>query len=160
VGLHVTYKMGFGFDDWIYCTLYIHNSELQVIQRHRWTTHTSQFTVAHALCFSAFASRILPTDLSQSHCHFKSHMKSSLYSLIPFLPLFCTCQFWRLDSIQFLCSQAHIRACWRPETRLLLLLLLLLLFCAAEYFCVITLHGPHGKRRLLLSRRLVYWPAA
>jgi hypothetical protein len=27
----VTYKTGFGLDDWIYCTLYIHNSELQAI---------------------------------------------------------------------------------------------------------------------------------
>jgi hypothetical protein len=27
----VNYKMGFGLDDWIYCTLYIHNSGLQVI---------------------------------------------------------------------------------------------------------------------------------
>jgi hypothetical protein len=34
-GLGVTYKTGFGLDDWIYCTLYIHNSELQAIQRYR-----------------------------------------------------------------------------------------------------------------------------
>jgi hypothetical protein len=31
-----------------------------------------------------FTSRILATDLSQSHCHFKSHMKCSWHSLIPF----------------------------------------------------------------------------
>jgi hypothetical protein len=48
-------------------------------------------------------------------------MKSSLHSLIPFLPLFCNCQFRRLDSIQFLCSQAHIQAGWRLETQLTLL---------------------------------------
>jgi hypothetical protein len=53
-----------------------------------------------------------------SHCNFKSSMKSSFHSLIPFLPLFCSCQFRRLDSAQFLCSQAHIPAGWRPETRL------------------------------------------
>jgi hypothetical protein len=47
--------------------------------------HTLQFTVAHALGFSAFTSRILATDLSQSHCHFNSHMTFSLYSLIRFL---------------------------------------------------------------------------
>jgi hypothetical protein len=46
--------------------------------------HTLQFTVTHALGFSVFTSRILATDLSQSHCHFKSHMKSSFHSLIPF----------------------------------------------------------------------------
>jgi hypothetical protein len=32
-GLCLTYKTGSGFEDWIYCTLYIHNSGLQVIQR-------------------------------------------------------------------------------------------------------------------------------
>jgi hypothetical protein len=43
-------------------------------------------SVAQALGFSAFTSRILATDLSQSHCNFNSHMKSSWRSLIPFLP--------------------------------------------------------------------------
>jgi hypothetical protein len=37
-------------------------------------------------------------DLSRSHCNFKSHMKSSLHSLIPFLPLLCSCQFRRFNS--------------------------------------------------------------
>jgi hypothetical protein len=45
-------------------------------------------------------------------------MKSSFHSLIPFLPLYYSCQIRRLVSIQFLCSQAHILAGWRPETRL------------------------------------------
>jgi hypothetical protein len=35
-------------------------------------------TVANALEFLAFTNRILTTDLSQSHCNFKSPMKSSL----------------------------------------------------------------------------------
>jgi hypothetical protein len=48
--------------------------------------HTFQFTVAQALWFPAFTSRILATDLSQSHCHFKSYMKSSFHRLIPSLP--------------------------------------------------------------------------
>jgi hypothetical protein len=48
--------------------------------------HTLQFTVTHALGFPVFTSRILATDLSQSHCNFKSYMKSSLHSLIPSLP--------------------------------------------------------------------------
>jgi hypothetical protein len=42
-------------------------------------------------------------------------MKPSFHILIPFLPLFCNCQFRRLDSIQFLCSQAHVPAGWRLE---------------------------------------------
>jgi hypothetical protein len=56
-------------------------------------------------------------NLSQSHCYFRSHMKSSFHSLIPFLPLFCSCQFQRLDSIQFLCSQAHIPGGWCLKAR-------------------------------------------
>jgi hypothetical protein len=63
--------------------------------------HTIQFTVTQALGFSVFTSHILATDLSHSHFIFKSRMKSSCHSLIPFLPLFCSCQFRRFDSIQF-----------------------------------------------------------
>jgi hypothetical protein len=37
-------------------------------------------------------------------------MESSIHSLTSVLPLFCNCQFRRLGSIQFLCSQAHILA--------------------------------------------------
>jgi hypothetical protein len=79
---------------------------------------TFQFTFTHALGFPVFTRRILATDLSESHCNFKSHMKSSFHGQIHFLSLFCSCQFRRLDSIQFLCSQAHIPAGLRPETRL------------------------------------------
>jgi hypothetical protein len=48
--------------------------------------HILQFTVTHALGFSVFTSRIMATDLSQYHCNFKSHMKSSCHRQIPFLP--------------------------------------------------------------------------
>jgi hypothetical protein len=82
----VTYKIGFGLDDWIYCTLYIHTvwdyrqySAIAIL-------HTFQFTITHALGFPVFTSRILATELSQSHCNFKSHTKSSWHRLIPFLP--------------------------------------------------------------------------
>jgi hypothetical protein len=54
--------------------------------------HSSQFTVTHTLGFSVFTSRILVTDLQQSHCHIKSRMKFSFHSLIPVLPLFFNCQ--------------------------------------------------------------------
>jgi hypothetical protein len=80
----VTYKTGFGVDDWIYCTLYIpfrnyrQCSAIVIL-------HTFQFTVTHTLGFSVFISRIVATDISQSHCHFDSHMKSSCHNLIPFL---------------------------------------------------------------------------
>jgi hypothetical protein len=74
--------------------------------------HTLQFTVVHALRFSVVTSRILVTDFSQTHTY-----EVFFSRLIPFLPLFCNCQFRRLDSITFLCSQAHIPAGWRPETQ-------------------------------------------
>jgi hypothetical protein len=51
------YKTGFGLHDWIYCTLYIHNSGLQD------DLQTIQFTVEHALGYRVFTSRILATDL-------------------------------------------------------------------------------------------------
>jgi hypothetical protein len=84
---------------------------------------TLKFTVTHALGFSVSTSRILATDLSQYRCNFKSDMKSSFHRLIPLFPLFCNCQFRRLDSVQFLRSQAHILAGWRLETRLSSILL-------------------------------------
>jgi hypothetical protein len=117
----VTYKTGFRLDDWIYCTLYIHTirdyrqySAIAVL-------HTSQFTVAHAPEFSAFTSRLLATDLSQSHCHFKSHMESSLHRLIPFLPLFCSLPYPKtgLISIPLLTGSYSGRLASRNWSRLL-----------------------------------------
>jgi hypothetical protein len=57
----VTYKMGFELDDWIYCTLYVHNSELQAVTA--LLLISTHFTVTHALGFSVFTSRILSKDL-------------------------------------------------------------------------------------------------
>jgi hypothetical protein len=81
----VTNKPGSGLDDGIYCTLYIYTTRDYRQYSAIAILHTFQFTAAHALRFSAFISRILATDLSQSQCNFKSHLKSSCYSLIPFL---------------------------------------------------------------------------
>jgi hypothetical protein len=93
-----------------------HNSELQTRQRYCLSRH---FT--HSLGLSVFTSRILATDLYQSHYHFKSHMKSSFHTQIPISLLYFNGHFWRLDSIQFLCSHAHIRVSWSLETGLILL---------------------------------------
>jgi hypothetical protein len=61
----------------------------------------------------------------------------------------------KLDSIQFLCSQAHIPAGWSPETRLSISRLLL--FCTDEHFLITTLHGPRKiERTPLLLERDVY----
>jgi hypothetical protein len=85
-------------DDCIYCTLYIHT-----VRKYRQYSaiailHTFKFTVPHALGFSVLTSHIPATDLSQYHCNFKSHVKSSWHRLIPFLALSCSCQFRRLYS--------------------------------------------------------------
>jgi hypothetical protein len=65
-------------------------------------------------------------------------MKPSFHSLIDFLPLFCSCQFRRLDSVQFLCSQAHIPAGGRLETRL----------SSTKLFFITILHRPCKKHSL------------
>jgi hypothetical protein len=95
--------------DWMLDLLHLIHSQLGTTGNYSATVilHAFQFTTAHALGFSVLTSRILATDLSQYHWNFKSHVKSSLHCLIPFLPLFCSCQFRRLDSIQF---RAHIQA--------------------------------------------------
>jgi hypothetical protein len=100
-GLCLTYKTGSGFNKWILLTLYTHKAELRATQRCCYL-HTLHFTRTQTLGFSVFTSRVLAMDLYQSHCHFKSHLKSSFHSLIPFLSLFCSCQFRTLDSIPLL----------------------------------------------------------
>jgi hypothetical protein len=65
-------------------------------------------------------------------------MKSSLRSPILFLPLFCQLPTPETHSIQFTCSQAHVPAGWRLETRL----------DSAELFFITTLRGPRRKHSL------------
>jgi hypothetical protein len=109
---------------------------------------TFQFTVAQALEFSVFTSRIQATEFSQSHCNFGSHMKSSCHSLIPSLP-FLVNHLWlpspELDPILF-----RLPAC-TPST-----LPLLLLPCRT--LLITTLHGPHGKHSLLLLKSVFTAP--
>jgi hypothetical protein len=105
--------------DWImgFTAPYSHTSGQQAIQRNRWSTH-SYSSPLHAHWVSQSSLVVFWQRIYNSHCSFKSHMKFSFHSLIPFLLLFCTCQHRRLDSVQFLCDQAHIPAGWRLETRL------------------------------------------
>jgi hypothetical protein len=100
---------------------------------------------SHALGFSAFIIRILATDLQQSHCNFKAHMKSSFRSLIPVLPLFCNCHFRRLSSAPLLPSSYDGRLASRNS-------ILHSLCCSTGSFFITTLHVPHRKHRLPLSR--------
>jgi hypothetical protein len=100
----VTYKTDSGLHDWI-DTSYIHTSQ-DCRLLHRFTI---QFTVAHALDFSAFTSRILATDLQHSHCHFKSHIKSSFHSLNSFLAIILQLSIsnTRLNSNHLSTSDSH-----------------------------------------------------
>jgi hypothetical protein len=135
-GLCVTYKTGSGLDDWVYCTLYIHTTRDYRQYSAIFDLQTLQFTVPQALGFSVFTSRILETDLSQSHCNFKSHMK--LHSLIPFLPLLST-QF-NSSAPKLIARQADISkldSSFSTPT-----------FYTTEHFYITTLHGPHGKYSL------------
>jgi hypothetical protein len=113
----VTYKTGI----WIEWLDLLHLIYSQLGTRGNYSTisvlHTLQFTVTHELRFSVFTSRVLATEFSQCQCNFKLHMKSSLHRLIPFLLLFCSCQFRVLDSIQFLWPQVRILAGWHIGTR-------------------------------------------
>jgi hypothetical protein len=125
-------------DDWIYWHL-IHTTRNYKQYSAIADLHTLKFTVTYALGFSVFTSRILATDLSQSHCHFKSHMKSSLSVLIPFLPLL---------SIQFNSSVPRLISREAGVSKLDSSLL----SCSIDFFFITTLHRPHRKHRLLLSR--------
>jgi hypothetical protein len=227
---------------------YIHTvRDYRQLQRCRYSTHF-QFTVAHALGLLGFSSRILATDLSQSHCNFKSHMMSSLHRLIPFLPFtlnhlglpsaeldpilsttglysvvlgfFCctllvlcyyfSCRAEQSSSLLPATSQhghSRHRAPLRPMTIYLFSVKTFVVFsfflCSSfdkkgrvglfynwcslttpystrghikvgdislhssraelllrscQTLLITTLHGPHGKHRLLLSRMRVYWP--
>jgi hypothetical protein len=106
--------------------------------------HTLQFTVTHALGSTGFTSRLLATDLTQSHWHFESHVESSCHRGIPFLPLFCDCDFLRLGSTTLDCCS--------------LLLLLLCLYSPSDFLWpfITPRHGPHGKHSLQLLRMRVY----
>jgi hypothetical protein len=72
-------------------TLYIHTTRDYRQYSAIAILHTLQVTVTHSLGFSVLTSRILATDLTQSHCHFTSHMVSfvplsSLLAIILQLP--------------------------------------------------------------------------
>jgi hypothetical protein len=132
------YRRDFGLNDWICYTLYIHTvrdyRQYSVIV----ILHTLQFTVTHSLRYSAFISRILATDLSQSHWHFKSLLKFSCHNITNFLLLFCDCKFRRLDSITLnYCSQ---------------LLLLLKSLCLS--FCNFSVQTPRKTSLYFLRRRV------
>jgi hypothetical protein len=64
--------------------MHSHNSGLQAIQRYRYSTNFPLHRCTRTRVLS-LSSHIRATYLSQFYYDFKSHMKSSLHSLIPFL---------------------------------------------------------------------------
>jgi hypothetical protein len=100
--------------------------------------HAFQFIVTQELGFSVFRSRILATDLLQSSCNFKSHMKSSLHRLFPFhaLILLLLIPKTRLSSIPLLPSSYPRRLASRSST-LHSRLLTLLDYLVASSDCVV-----------------------
>jgi hypothetical protein len=98
----VTYKMSFGLDDWIYCTVHIDNSGVQVIQRYRLSTH---FAVHRYTCTRVPQSWLVVswqsiTDSLSLQITYEVFFSQPNY----FLPLFCSSQFRRLNSVPLLLS--------------------------------------------------------
>jgi hypothetical protein len=91
LGLCVTYKTGFGLDNWIHWHL-IHSTRDYRQYSAIADLHTLQFTVTHALRFSVFTSRILATDFITFSLSLKISHEVFLHRLISYLPLFCNCQ--------------------------------------------------------------------
>jgi hypothetical protein len=134
-GVCVTSRKGFRLDELIYWhRIYTTRDYRQYSAITE--LHNLQFTVTYALGFSVFISRILATDsiiislsLQISHELFFAQPNSFLAIILP-----------TANSIQFLCSQAHIPAGWRLETRLF----------SAELFFIATLHGPRREHNLFI----------
>jgi hypothetical protein len=127
--------------------IHSHSSGLLVMQRYRYSTHF-QLTVAHALGFSVFTSRILATDLSEFHCNFKPHVKFFWHRLIPFLTIILQLPVLRLDSTTLgYCSTLF---CTMPTLSLLPL--------SCRTLLIATLHGPPGKHSVHCWRSLFSAP--
>jgi hypothetical protein len=143
--------------DWIYCTLYSIFTQFG-------TTGNRALSLMYTVYSSPLHTRLDSQSslvvswqlIYHSLTNFKSRVMPSFHSLTPFLPLFCSCQFRRLDSIKFLCSQAHIPAGWRLETRLFTSYYYSVFLKRAYLSLYNPRHGPCWKHYLLLLRRRVY----
>jgi hypothetical protein len=141
----VTYKTGFGLD--ILHLIHSHNTELQALQRYRYSTHFAVNRCTRTRVLTVFNSRILATNLKQSHCRLKSHMKSSCHSLIYSCRFFSTTFFdcHLQNSTQF-STTTNSNSSSTELSQLLTTAALL------ELLVILPWDGPLGKYRLLLSR--------
>jgi hypothetical protein len=133
-GLCVTYKTDFELDIGFIAPYTCNYSAIAVLQ-------TLQFTVPHTLSFSVLTSHILATDLYQSVTsnHTWIICTNSFLAIILQLPIPKT----RLNSIPLLPRSYPGKLASRNS--------ILHNCCSIELFFITTLHGPHGKHRLLLS---------
>jgi hypothetical protein len=110
--IHIlSWFMAFGLDDWIYwhlihttCNYTLYSSRLHM-------DYSSQSSLA--VFWQRIYNSLTVTSNHTWSLLWVAHFPSCRYS--------CNCQFRRLDSIQFLCSQVHIPADWSFESRLTLL---------------------------------------
>jgi hypothetical protein len=136
--LHTTYCHV--MDDWINCTLYIHITRDYRQYSAIAILHTLQFTVAHALRFSGFTSRILATDFTTVSLSLQITHKVFFSQPSSFLAIILRLQI----------PQTWLRLASRNSTlhfRLLISTLLCRVFC----FLITSRDGPHRKRSLYCS---------
>jgi hypothetical protein len=115
-------------------TPYSHNFGLQAMQRYRWSTHfrvqrcthTRVFILHQSLSLQRIYNSLTVSSNQTWSLLFTAHFLSSHYSATANSE----------GSIQFLCSQAHVLACSRFDTRFYSLFLL----PASELFFITSLH--------------------
>jgi hypothetical protein len=93
---------------------------------------------------------------SPLHTHYGSQSslgvsRQRIYNSRTVMHLLRNCQFWGLDSTEFLCFQAHILAGWLPETGSIL-------YCSCWTLLYNHFERTTQKRQPLLLRRPVYRP--
>jgi hypothetical protein len=137
-GLCVNYKTRLRLDGWIFCTLYIHTTRDYRQYSSIADLRTLQFTVTHAVVSKS--SLVVSWQWFHHSLTVTSNRIWSLFfhSLTPFLPLFCNCHFRRLDSVQFLCSQAGQAGISKLDS--------------TETFFITTLYGPQRKHSFYCLR--------
>jgi hypothetical protein len=137
------YRRGFGLVNRFIAILYtVRGATVDTALSLLYTHYSSPL---HTHCDSKSSLAVSWQRIYQSHCNYKSHIKSSFHSLIPLLPLFCNCQFRRLDSIQIplLPSSYSGRLASGNST-----LHFRILFCTAQHFFITILHVPRIKHSL------------